>query len=64
MKNFIQAADVECWKIILRVPAILTKKDTEGKEIPILESKYSEAHWKSVHLNAKAPKMLHYALFV
>ena len=64
MKNFIQAVDIKCWKIILRGPAIPTKKDTESKEIPIPESEYSEAHWKLVQQNAKALNMLYCALDV
>ena len=32
MKNFIHAVDVECWKIIFKGYAILTKKDAEGKD--------------------------------
>ena len=44
MKNFIQAVDIECWKIILRGPTIPTKKNTDGKKIPIPESEYSEAY--------------------
>ena len=44
MKNFIQAVDIDCWKIILRGPFIPTKKDTDGNELPIPESEYSEAH--------------------
>ena len=57
MKNFIQAVDIDCWRIILRGPVIPTKKNTEGVEAPIPESEYSEAHWKLVQLNAKALNM-------
>ena len=62
MKNFIQAVDIDCWRIILRGPTIPTKKDAEGKEVPIPESEYFEAYWKLVQLNAKALNMLHCAL--
>ena len=64
MNNFIQVVDIDCWRIILRGPAIPTKKNVEKIEVPILESEYSEAHWKLVQLNAKALNMLHCALDV
>ena len=49
---------------ILTGPSILTKKDADGKIVPLPESEYLESLWKKMQLNAKALNMAHCALNV
>ena len=64
MRNFVQATDIDCWRVIITGPIVLTKTQADGKRITITEADYSDDDWKKIQLNAKALNMLHCALDV
>ena len=62
MINFIQVADVNCWKIIRNGPQTPQITAADGTVRDATEDEYTDAHWMEISLNAKALNFIHFAL--
>ncbi|XP_055961809.1 uncharacterized protein LOC130015514 [Mercurialis annua] len=62
MKIFVQAYDIECWRVILKGVSSPMLTESNGTRRAKTEEEYNEKDWKTVQLNAKAINMIHFSL--
>ena len=48
MRNFMQATDIDCQRVIITGPIVPTKTQDDGRKITIPEAEYSDDDWKKI----------------